>query len=80
MCYPSARLLPSARRRASCCALGFDALCGFRRELAFGNFQVVVILKIEPEFRTVAEIEAEPNGGVGRDAPPIVDDLGDSIG
>src|SRR4051812_42054699 len=43
------------------------------------HFQVVVSLKIQPELRTVAEVEAEPKRSVRRNAPPIVDDLGDAV-
>jgi hypothetical protein len=38
------------------------------------HFQVVVALKIEPELRTVAEVEAAPQRRVCRDAAPVVDD------
>jgi hypothetical protein len=36
-------------------------------------------VKIEPELRAVFEVQAEPKRGVGRDAPPVVDDLGDAV-
>jgi hypothetical protein len=36
-------------------------------------------LKIHPEFWTIAKVQAQPKRGVSRDAPPIVDNLGDAV-
>jgi hypothetical protein len=36
-------------------------------------------LKIHPKLRAIAKVQAEPKRRVGRNAPPIVDDLGDAI-
>lgn len=36
-------------------------------------------LQIHPKLRTIAEVQAQPKRGIGRDAPPIVDDLGDPV-
>lgn len=36
-------------------------------------------LQVHPEFRAVAEIEAEPERRVRRDAAAVVDDLGDAV-
>jgi hypothetical protein len=41
-------------------------------------FKVVVGLKVHPEFRTVAEIQAQAQRSVGRDTPTIIHDLGDT--
>jgi hypothetical protein len=38
-----------------------------------------VALKIQPELRAVAEIQAQPKRRVGRDAPPVVGDPGDPV-
>jgi hypothetical protein len=43
------------------------------------QFQIVTGLQIEPKLRAVAEIRAEPERGVGRDAAPIVDNLGNPV-
>src|ERR1700730_11533311 len=36
-------------------------------------------LKIHPKFRAVTKVQAEPKRGVGRDASPIVDNLGNPV-
>lgn len=37
-------------------------------------------LKVHPELRTVAEVQAQAERGVGGDPPPVVDDFGDPVG
>jgi hypothetical protein len=37
-------------------------------------------LQVHPELRAVTEVQTQPKRGIGRDAPPIVDDLGDTVG
>jgi len=41
---------------------------------------VVLALQVEPELRAVAEIAAEPHGGVGGDRAAAVQDVGDPAG
>jgi len=36
-------------------------------------------LQIHPELRAIAKVQAEPQRRVRRNAPPIVDDLGDPV-
>jgi hypothetical protein len=43
------------------------------------HLEVVMGLKMEPVLRAVAEIQTEPKRGIGRDAPPVVDELGDTV-
>jgi len=50
------------------------------REIPPRLFQVVMALKVHPKLRAITEVQTQAKGGVSRDAPPIVDDLGDSIG
>jgi hypothetical protein len=58
------------------------------RILAFGIFgfeippchlQVVMALKVQPELRAVAEVKAQPECRISRDATPIVNYLGDAV-
>ena len=57
----------------------FDASGIFGFEIPLCHFQVVMGLKIHPEFWTIAKVQAQPKRGVSRDAPPIVDNLGDAV-
>jgi hypothetical protein len=43
------------------------------------QFQIVIGLKIQPELCTVAEVQTQPKRGIGSDASPIVDDLGNPV-
>src|SRR6185437_12399516 len=52
-------------------------LCGSKALLR--HLEIVMGLEVHPEFRAVAEIEREPQGGVGCDASPIVRNIGDPI-
>jgi hypothetical protein len=36
-------------------------------------------LKIHPEFWAIAEVQAQPKRRVSRDAPSIIDNLGDTV-
>jgi hypothetical protein len=36
-------------------------------------------LKIHPEFRTIAKVQAQPKCRISRNAAPIVDNLGDPV-
>src|SRR5580698_2446857 len=45
---------------------------------AFGNSQVVVILKIQPELGGQAEILSQANGSIGTDSPVSADDFIDA--
>jgi hypothetical protein len=56
-----------------------DAFCIFGLEVPPRHFQVVVGLKVHPELRTVAEVQAQPQRGISGDAPPVVYDLGDTV-
>ena len=51
----------------------------FGLEIPPRHLQVVMALKIEPELRTAAGIQAQPKRRVGRDTPPVVDDPGDPV-
>src|SRR5436190_23213714 len=44
-----------------------------------GHLEIIIALEVHPELRTIAEVQAQPQRGVGRDASSIVDDLGDSV-
>src|SRR5713101_4208548 len=57
----------------------FDAFCNLRFEITQCHFKIVMGLEIHPELGAVAEVQAQPERGVCRDAPPIVDDLGDTV-
>src|SRR5437773_8834044 len=64
-----------ARLRAS---MSFEFhVCGF--QISPCHVQIVVRLKIYPKLRTIAKVHAQPECGVGGDAPPIIDDLGDAV-
>jgi hypothetical protein len=47
---------------------------------AFGDFEIVEVLEIEPEFRIGVEISGEAKGGFGGDAAAFVDDFTDARG
>ena len=68
-----------AAKRKSGGALGFDAFCIFRFEISARQLEVMMDLEIHPEFRTIPEVQAQPERGVGGDAAPVIDDLGDTI-
>src|ERR1700722_11480810 len=57
-----------------------DALCVRSLQVPPRHLQVVVGLQAHPELRAVAEVQAQPQRGVGGDAASVVDDLGDTIG
>ena len=39
------------------------------------DFQIIAGLRVQPEARTGVEIASQPQGGIGSDAPPPVNDL-----
>jgi hypothetical protein len=51
----------------------------FRFEIPLCHFQVVMNLKIHPEFWAIAEVQAQAKRRVSRDAPSIIDNLGDTV-
>src|SRR5215471_6081437 len=57
-----------------------DSLRVFRLQVSPRHFQIVVALQVHPKLRAVAEIQTQAKRGIGSDTPPIVDDLGDTIG
>ena len=48
-------------------------------EIFAGELEVVVHLKIEPEFGTVAEVERKPHCRISRNTPPILDNFDDPV-
>ena len=51
----------------SCRIRGPDAPGNLGTLLALDHANVILTLQVQPELRAVAEIPAEPNGGIGRD-------------
>src|SRR5207248_8890079 len=43
------------------------------------DLQIIVRLQVHPELRGVAEIQTQPQRRIGRNTPPVVDDLGDPV-
>jgi hypothetical protein len=37
-------------------------------------------LQVHPELGAIPEVQTQAKRGIGRNAPPIVDDLGDTVG
>jgi hypothetical protein len=56
-----------------------DTFYIFRFQIPPRHFQVVMGLKVHPELRTIPKVQAQSQGGVGRDAPTIIDDFGDTV-
>jgi hypothetical protein len=63
----------------SCGSNSLDTLgiCWF--EISPRQLQIVMGLKIQLKLRAVAKIQAEPKRRISRNAPPIVDDLGNPV-
>ena len=57
---------------------GGDAALDFLAMVGCGDGQVMRHLKVQPEFRRRAEIARQPQGGVGGDPAPFVDDFPDA--
>jgi hypothetical protein len=51
----------------------FDAFCLVWVQISTCHLEVVVALQVQPELRTIAEIQGLSECGVGRDAPSIVE-------
>jgi hypothetical protein len=66
-------------RPASGGPVRLDALGVRGIEVPPRHLQIIVGLQVHPELRAVAEVQAEPQRRVRRDAPPIIDDLGDPV-
>src|SRR5579863_6096488 len=56
-----------------------DAPGSVRLEVPPRQFQIVMGLQIQPKLRAVAKVQAQPKRGIGGDASPIVDDLGNPV-
>jgi hypothetical protein len=61
--------------------------CRIRRPDAPGNLDallpldhanVILTLQVQPELRAVAEVAAEPHGGIGRDRAAAMENVGDT--
>ena len=63
-------------RRSACS----DAPGVLGSQLPAGQFEVVVCLQVHPELRAVAEEQAEAQGGIRRDAAPVVHNLRNAAG
>ena len=59
--------------------LPFNALDVDCSKILLCHLQIVVALQIHPEFRAVTEIQAQSECSIGRNAPTIVDNLGNSV-
>ena len=55
-----------------------NALGDFGAAFAFDGRDIVLALQIEPELSAIAEIPAEPQGGVGGDRAAAIEDIGDA--
>jgi len=62
------------------CVRRYDPPRDFCTAFALDYSDVVMTLQVEPEFGAVAEITAEPHGGVGGNGTPFVEDIGDTPG
>src|SRR5437667_535511 len=58
---------------------GLDALCVLGLQVSPRHLQVIVDLEVHPEFCAVAEIQTQAQRGVGRNAPSVIDDLGNPV-
>ncbi len=57
---------------------GADVAVDFLRYLIFGDFELVVLLHVQPEFGAIFEVAAKPQGGIRGDAAAFIHDLGDA--
>jgi hypothetical protein len=57
---------------------GADVLFDRGQQIPFRDFQVVARLQIEPELGRRAEVDGQPQGGIGADAAPAVNDIPDN--
>ena len=48
--------------------------------LPLDHADVVLALQVQPELRTVAKVQAEPNGGIGGDRAAAIQNVGDAAG
>ena len=55
-----------------------DAFDDFRADVAFGDGDVVLALKVEPELWGVAEIAGQAQRRIGGDGTPCIENAGDA--
>ena len=84
--WSGGRVNPTQSSRAifhqNTCSRGSNSLnaLGIRWfEIPPRQLQIVMGLKIHPKLRAIAKVQAESKRGIGRDAPSIVDDLGNPV-